>query len=41
VLAAFLIMWAVTGYSGPCTHPAIEKRSDGGWYCTECGQRRS
>jgi hypothetical protein len=24
----------------PCTHPAIEKRSDGNWYCTECGQRR-
>lgn len=25
---------------GPCTHPAIEKRSDGRWYCTECGQLR-
>lgn len=30
--------WKVT-YK-PCTHPAIEKRSDGNWYCTECGQRR-
>lgn len=20
---------------GTCTHPAIQKRSDG-WYCTEC-----
>lgn len=26
---------------GPCDHPMIEERSDGGWYCTECGQRRS
>lgn len=26
---------------GQCTHPAIEKRSDGRWYCTECGQLRS
>lgn len=29
---------AVLGY-GPCDHPAISQRSDGGWYCTECGQK--
>lgn len=20
-----------------CTHPMIQKRGDGNWYCTECG----
>lgn len=40
MLAVFLILSAVTSY-GQCTHPMIEKRSDGGWYCTECNQRRS
>lgn len=24
---------------GVCNHPAIQQRSDGGWYCTECQQR--
>jgi len=31
---------AVRQAYGPCTHPAIEKRADGRWYCTECGQLR-
>lgn len=30
----------VTQY-GQCDHPMIQQRSDGGWYCTECGARRS
>lgn len=29
----------VTQY-GQCDHPMIQQR-DGGWYCTECGVRRS
>lgn len=24
---------------GPCDHPAIQQRSDGGWYCTECNAK--
>lgn len=30
-----------TEYSGACEHPAIVQRSDGHWYCTECGQMRA
>lgn len=40
MIAIFLLLSAITGYSGPCTHPMIEKRG-GNWYCTECGQMRS
>ena len=38
-MSRFLIKVLLQLAYGPCDHPAMQQRSDGGWYCTECGAK--